>query len=91
MKTIILFVIIGSSFQTSALTLNHALSKEDLMKSCSKRVNLLRKKWFVRSDSPQLDQGPTGLCYSYAASSYYDLWKQKQKIHQQKISLRILP
>lgn len=47
-----------------------------ILLDCKTRVNFLKKKWFVRSNVPQLDQGPVGICYSHAAASYLDVWRE---------------
>lgn len=44
-------------------------------KTCKKYVNLLRNKWVVQREIPNLDQGPVGICYSHAATSLIDLWR----------------
>ena len=45
-------------------------------KICQKRVNLLRHKWTVKRNIPQLDQGPVGLCSAYAFSHFVDGWRE---------------
>ena len=49
---------------------------EAVNKVCKKRVNLLRHKWTVKRNIPQLDQGPVGLCSAYAFSHLIDGWRE---------------
>lgn len=43
--------------------------------SCSKYVNLMSESWGHTSKVPNLDQGPVGICYSHAATTLIDLWR----------------
>ena len=47
----------------------------ELLRYCKKRVNLAKKSWVVRTDVPQLNQGPVATCYAHAAASYMDVWR----------------
>jgi hypothetical protein len=66
--TILLFSFIG---QANAFPLFDKIHN----KKCKKYVNLLRHKWGVKREIPNLDQGPVGICYSYTAISLIDLWR----------------
>jgi hypothetical protein len=55
-------------------------------KSCSKYVNLMRKNWSMHRPVPNLDQGPVGICYSHAATTLMDMYRD---IHLPKYSKRI--
>ena len=81
MKKTSWFLLLGS---LSFSSLSYA-SQSEILNLCKNRVNLLRKRWVELADAPQLDQGPTGLCYSYAASSYLDLWRDKHLSNNTKI------
>ncbi|TDJ09493.1 MAG: hypothetical protein E2O68_00250 [Deltaproteobacteria bacterium] len=55
-------------------------------KSCSKYVNLMRRNWSMHREVPNLDQGPVGICYSHAATTLIDMYRD---IHMPKYSKRI--
>lgn len=60
--------------------------KEKDIEACSKYVNLQRENWYNQRNVPTLDQGPVGLCYSHAAVTLLDMWRD---IHGLKITKNI--
>jgi len=49
--------------------------KKNDIDACSKYVNLQRQGWYTQRNVPTLDQGPVGLCYSHAAVTLLDMWR----------------